>query len=275
MNRRCSAGSRACRGVYGSGICFRANHGAIRLLRSHVERKDRTALRRDWCELVCDPRVGGERRCLAVVQAPVRPRNDSSARKERQRTSLNIARKVLVRPRVCFSLASPRQAGRRPVARYRIGNRLRDLRICWTGGWRVPSALICLRRTYPPRWTRPCVGDDRVQWNLFTVILLTLPAAFHGRMSSLWTASCVVTRTASDSSMNRSVMQSGSWRCRTRETSGTSGSGFGFRTLGGRSAETPSARSFIPRRRWRAKFAARVSNCSGAAARGPGALTYT
>ena len=167
------------------------------------------------------------------------------------------------------------RAGRRPVARYRIGNRLLDLRICWTGGWRVPSALICLRRTYPPRWTRPCVGDDRVQWNLFTVILLTLPAAFHGRMSSLWTASCVVTRTASDSSMNRSVMQSGSWRCRTRETSGTSGSGFGFRTLGGRSAETPSARSFIPRRRWRAKFAARVSNCSGAAARGPGALTYT
>ena len=131
------------------------------------------------------------------------------------------------------------------------------------------------RRTSPPRWTRPCVGDDRAQWNLFTVILLTLPAPFHGRMSSLWTASCVVTRTASDSSMNRSVMQSGSWRCRARETSGTSGSGFGFRTLGGRSAETPSARSFIPRRRWRAKFAARVSNCSGAAARGPGALTYT
>lgn len=55
LNRRCSAGRRACRGVRGRGLHRRANHGAVRLFRSYVEGEDRTALRRHRRESVGNP----------------------------------------------------------------------------------------------------------------------------------------------------------------------------------------------------------------------------
>jgi hypothetical protein len=69
LNRRCSAGSRACRGVRGGGLHRRTNHRAVRLFRGHIEGEDGTALRCHWRESVSDPQQVTMNCCRSSVGA--------------------------------------------------------------------------------------------------------------------------------------------------------------------------------------------------------------
>jgi SAM-dependent methyltransferase len=69
LNRWCSAGSRACGGVRGSGLYRCANHGEVRLLRGHVEGEDRAAVRCHRRESVSDPQQVTMGCCHSSVRA--------------------------------------------------------------------------------------------------------------------------------------------------------------------------------------------------------------
>jgi hypothetical protein len=66
LNRRCSAGSRACRGLRGGRVRRRANHPAVRLFCSYVEGEDGAAIRCDGRQSIGHPELNDVRTATSV-----------------------------------------------------------------------------------------------------------------------------------------------------------------------------------------------------------------